>query len=280
MEIKAALSASVALALEVLATPKSGNVDRFHDFEDLKLHDFIISSICSLPAFLKLARGEIGIGEAVYQAINESVKFHGEKNVHFGAFLLLSPLVSSHGDVREAVENIKNSDWKQSLYIYKAFKIVNPRVLASKEFDLRKDETEKEISENKLSLYEWMRRAPEENVVAKELTNGYKLSTDCKSRILYWSEKFSLEKAIVLAYHEMLSKVPDPLVIAKHGKSLAEKIMEEAKVCLKDFEELGNFSIFMEFDEKLIERKINPGSIADIVAAGIYLALMEGAKIA
>ncbi|WP_290901827.1 triphosphoribosyl-dephospho-CoA synthase, partial [Ferroglobus sp.] len=138
----------------------------------------------------------------------------------------------------------------------------------------------KEIAENKLSLYEWMRRAPEENVVAKELTNGYKLTTDCKSRILYWSEKFSLEKAIVLAYHEMLSKVPDPLVIAKHGKSLAEKIMEEVKVCLKDFEELGNFSIFMEFDEKLIERKINPGSIADIVAAGIYLALMEGAKIA
>ncbi|ADC66072.1 triphosphoribosyl-dephospho-CoA protein [Ferroglobus placidus DSM 10642] len=280
METKAALSASIALALEVLATPKSGNVDRFHDFEDLKLHDFVISSICSLPSFLKLARGEIGVGEAIYQAINESVKFHGEKNVHFGAFLLLCPLVSSHGDVKKAVENVKNSDWKQSLYVYKAFKLVNPRVLSSKELDLREDETEKEIVEKKLSLYEWMKKAPEENIVAKELTNGYKLSTECKNRILYWSEKFSLEKAIVLAYHEILSKVPDPLIIAKHGKSLAEKITEEAKLRLKDFKELGNFSIFMEFDEKLIERKINPGSVADIVAAGIYLALMEGVRIA
>lgn len=166
------------------------------------------------------------------------------------------------------------------MYVYKAFKLVNPRVLSSKELDLREDETEKEIVEKKLSLYEWMKKAPEENIVAKELTNGYKLSTECKNRILYWSEKFSLEKAIVLAYHEILSKVPDPLIIAKHGKSLAEKITEEAKLRLKDFKELGNFSIFMEFDEKLIERKINPGSVADIVAAGIYLALMEGVRIA
>ena len=280
MRGKAALSASVALALEVLATPKSGNVDRFHDFEDLRLHDFIISSICSLPTFMKLEANEIGVGEAVYEAIKTSVEYHGEKNVHFGAFLLLSPLVASRGDVESAFKIIKSSDWKQCLFIYKAFKLVSPRVLKAENFDLREDKTEEEIKRETLSLYEWMMRAPKENVVAKELTHKYELSRFCKERILFWAKRFGFERAIVVAYHELLSRVLDPLIIAKHGIDEAKRVKEMAKNCLEEFKEVENFSIFMEFDEILIERKVNPGSVADLTAAGIYLSLMEGVEIA
>ena len=279
MKGRAALSASIALALEVLATPKSGNVDRFHDFEDLRIHDFVISSICSLPTFMKLEKNEIGIGEAVYEAIRTSVTFHGEKNVHFGALLLLTPLVAARGNVDEAFEIIKEADWRQSLYVYRAFKLVNPRVLKAENLDLSEDETEELIEKEKLPLYEWMKLSPEENIIAKELTEKYEFSRFCKERIVGWAGEFGFERAVVIAYHELLSRVLDPLIIAKHGRGEAERVREAAKICLKDFEELRNFSIFMEFDELLISKRINPGSVADITSAGIYLALMEGVGI-
>ncbi len=275
-----AVAASISMSLEVLASPKSGNVDRDHDFEDLKLSDFVVSSICALPPFMKLASGEIGVGECIYRAIDSGVKFYGKKNVHFGALLLLAPLVASKGDPKKAVKVVRSSDWRQSLYVYRAFKIASPRVISANDLDLKDEETEKRIETEKIGLFDWLSMAPPENVIAREVTNGYKYTVKCKEAVTKFADEFGFERAVVIAYHEILSEVLDPLIIAKHGKEVAKKVRKLAKDVLREFKELKDFSIFADLDERLLKEGINPGSVADITIGGIFLSMLEGVRIA
>jgi len=73
----------------------------------------------------------------------------------------------------------------------------------------------------------------------------------------------------------LLSKFLDPLVIAKHGRDIAEYVRERASEVLISLDK-GYLKAVEKFDEELIERGINPGSIADLTVVAIYLALKEG----
>ncbi len=271
-----AVAAVSSLLLEVSANPKPGNVDRFHDFHDLRFEHFILSSSSSFPIFVEIAEGEKSFGEGVLSLIENSLRWHRAKNVHFGAFLLLTPLTASWGDVNAAKEFIRNADFKDSLQIKKAFDLSNARVMEAEEMSLRRD-VKDEIVKGRIGVLEWMKMAPKENFIAKEIVNGFKLSLKGKDRIFeYYSEREDPNYAIVLTYIKFLSELLDPLIIAKKGMLYAEKVRELAKNSLKLFEETDNIVIFHELDKKIMDIGVNPGSIADLTASSIYLALSEG----
>ena len=271
-----AVAAVSSLLLEVSANPKPGNVDRFHDFHDLRFEHFILSSSSSFPIFVEIAEGKKSFGEGVLSLIENSLRWHKAKNVHFGAFLLLTPLTASWGDVNAAKEFIRKADFKDSLQIKKAFDLSDARVMEAEEMSLKRD-VEDEIIESRISVLEWMKMAPKENFIAKEIVNGFKLSLKGKDRIFeYYSEREELNYAIVLTYIKFLSELLDPLIIAKKGRLYAEKVRQLAKNSLKLFEETDNIVIFHELDKKIMDMGVNPGSVADLTASSIYLALSEG----
>ncbi len=274
----AAIAAVSSLLLEVSANPKPGNVDRFHDFKDLRFEHFILSSSSSFPIFLKIAEKKKSFGEGVLDLVRNSLRWHKARNVHFGAFLLLTPLVASWGNVDKAEEFIAKADYRDSIMIKNAFDLSKARVMDVKNLSLKK-EVGREIVEKKICVYDWMSKAPEENFIAKEIVKGYKLSLKGKKMIFKFYSKYKDSNyAIVLTYVSFLSELLDPLIIAKKGLNFAEKVRELTENSLNLFNETENFAIFHELDKKILDMGVNPGSVADLTASSIYLALAEGWK--
>lgn len=270
--IDAAVAACLSLLLELSGNPKAGNVDREHNHTDLKFEHFLASATGAFPAFIKAAESR-KIGESILMAVEESKKWHKANNVHFGAFLLLIPLLTAWDEKgmrkmgRKATENLKKTSYEESLNLLKAFRMSSARVVNAKNLDLRNAETERMLLDSKISIYDWMAMAPEENLIAQELISGYSVSIEGAEFILK-SEKPAKE-AIVDLYYHLLSTHPDPLVIAKKGREYANKLMEWAKGA-------KNLKERRKLDEKLLRDRANPGTIADLTASSLYLALAEG----
>ncbi len=273
---EAAVAAGLALLLEVSGNPKAGNVDREHDFEDLKYEHFIASAAGAFPVFLEVSVSR-KVGEGIYHAVVESRKWHTATNVHFGAFLLLIPLVAAwdRGGKKEvaagAVDVLKKTSYEDSLFVLRAFRLSEARVVEAARMDLSDDETEYKIKEGRINLYEWMKMAPKENLIARELIDGYRISLEGAELLM--SLEGDVNERIVSLYHNLLSKYPDPLIMAKKGGDYALRVMEMAKRALE-----GDMSI-EELDRKLLENGANPGTIADLTASSIYLALIEGWRV-
>ncbi len=273
---EAAVAATLALLLEVSGNPKAGNVDREHDFEDLRYEHFLASAAGAFPVFLEVSVSR-KVGEGIYNAVVESRKWHTATNVHFGAFLLLVPLIAAwdKGGKKEmaagAVDVLKKTSYEDSLLVLKAFRMSEARVVEAAKMDLSDNETERRIVEERINLYEWMKMAPEENLIAKELIGGYRISLEGAELLM--SLEGDVNERIVLLYHTLLSRYPDPLIMAKKGRDYAVGVMEMARKVLE-----GDMSI-EELDRKLIEDGANPGTIADLTASSIYFALIEGWKV-
>jgi triphosphoribosyl-dephospho-CoA synthase len=274
-EEDAAIAASLSMLLEVSGNPKAGNVDREHDFQDLKYEDFLASSIASLPVFIRAAENR-RIGENVYEAVKFTKRWHKASNVHFGAFLLLIPLitvwdeVSIYRMVENAVENLKKTSATDSLLVLRAFKLCRARIIEAERFGLEDRETEMMLEREGVNLYDWMLMAPKENLIAKELTNGYRISLEGAEFII--NSEISTNDRIVLLYHKLLSEYPDPLIISKAGWDVAEEVKNLAKKAYED----GSIKRFKELDRLLLKKGLNPGTIADLVVSSLYLAIAEG----
>jgi triphosphoribosyl-dephospho-CoA synthase len=265
----------LALLLEVSANPKPGNVDRLHDFPDLKYEHFLASASAVYPTFLKCARGEGSIGNLILEAVKRSFEVC-KRNVHFGSFMLLIPLIRCQDDTKAVVSALKETTYQDSLAVLEAFEICKPRVMDVKELSLKSESIKDEIIGKNINLYDWLCKSPEENVVARELVEGYWRSLEgCEVLLSYYQEHKDLNTAIVYAYLHLLSKFLDPLVIAKHGREVAEYVREKASEVLISLDR-GDLKAVEMFDEELIEKSINPGSIADLTVVAIYLALKEG----
>ncbi len=270
-----ATSASLALLLEVSATPKSGNVDRDHDFNDLKYEHFLASSVSAYRVFRSAAGKRAGVGRYIYNAVKISREWHGGGNVHFGAFLLLIPLVMASDPGknpektgRDATEIVKNTTVQDSVFLARAYSMISPRVMEVDDFSLTDRNTVKMLKEEKISLHEWMKMAPDSNLIAGELTGDYSISVNGARFLL----KNPGKESIIVLYHRMLAQYPDPLIISKHGSETAKMVMEMAGKAI----ERGEFE---SLDKELVKKGINPGTVADLTASSIFLALMGGYRI-
>lgn len=284
-EDDAAIAATLSMLLEVSGNPKAGNVDREHDFSDLRYEHFLASSASAYPVFRKAAARDGSIGELVLEAVETTKKWHLADNVHFGAFLLLMPLVycwrekKAERIAERASKELKKTSVDDSLAVLRAFKISSARVMEVEKLSLDSDETAGQLIKNNINLYDWMLTAPEENIIANELTNGFKVSLEGMDRLfMFYDETEDINLAVVLTYHSLMSKYLDPLVISKHGKSVAEEVRELAGKVLEKYREDSDITHFKKLDEELIKMDINPGTIADLTISSIFLAFAEGLR--
>jgi triphosphoribosyl-dephospho-CoA synthase len=285
-EDDAAIAATLSMLLEVSGNPKSGNVDREHDFPDLRYEHFLASAASAYPVFRKAALRKGSIGGLVLEAVKTTRRWHSVENVHFGAFLLLMPLVYcwKEGDAeriaKKASETLKETSVEDSLAVLQAFKASSARVMKVERFSLDSDETAELLVRNDVNLYDWMLMAPEENLIARELTNGFEISLKGKKLLTrFYDREGDINTAIVLTYHTLLSEYLDALVISKHGRDVAEEVRGLALKALKAYNRDGDIAHFKKLDDELIKRGINPGTIADLTISSIFLAFAEGLRL-
>jgi triphosphoribosyl-dephospho-CoA synthase len=263
--MRAADRAQLAMMLEVCAYPKPGNVDRCHDYPETCLEHFLASVIYARPALEEAETGKGRIGEIIKHAVRDT-NCHKGGNTHFGAFILLIPLVYGK-DIPGALDAISRTDTSDAVAFYKAFAMTSVKMNATDELDVNDPHTLTTIRERDMTLLDIMHHSAAQDMVTREWVNGFSL-TRRGADLLHQSG--AGRQSIVSMFMTLLATEPDTFIIKKHGTEAAMRTMASAREVLD-----GNRPI-EDFDAECIRDDINPGSIADITIAAIYIALGEG----
>ncbi len=257
--------AQLAMMLEVCAYPKPGNVDRCHDYDDTRFEHFLASMIFSRPALDEAERGEGRIGEIIRHAVQQT-SVHAGGNTHFGAFILLIPLLYG-GDIPGAMRAVAKTDVSDAVAFYRAFALTAVRTYETDAIDVNNPKALDMLREQEMTLLDVMHHSAKNDMVAREWVTGFPLTRRGADLLHSFGPG---RDSIVKMFLTLLATEPDTFIIKKHGREVAERTLNKARNVLD-----GSLSL-TAFDEECIRDGINPGSTADITIAAIYIALSEG----
>ena len=263
--MRAAERAQLAMMLEVCAYPKPGNVDRCHDYQNTRLEHFLASVIFARPALEEAEAGVGRIGEIIRHAVRDT-NCHEGGNTHFGAFILLIPLIYGKG-IPGALTAIEKTDVSDAVAFYKAFAMTSVKMNATDDLDVHDPHTLTIIRDREITLLEVMRHSAVNDMVAREWVTGFPLTRRGADLLRQFGPG---RQAIVNTFLTLLASETDTFIIKKHGTAVAQETLLLAR------EVLDGKRALVDFDADCIERDINPGSIADILIASLFIALGEG----
>lgn len=275
--------AVLAMALEVSGTPKPGNIDRDHDYADTKYEDFIAAAIGVYPVMERACRDGVGqptdgIGQLILDASEESTSWQPGGNTHFGAYILLFPLIkalisSPHDPQNAAINIVKETTIDDAVQFYRAFGKVQVKMKGSEDLDVSDTKSLDDIRQRELTLYDIMEISSKNDMVAREWVNGFSRCFKAADLIAERRLTGTLNDAVVLTYLDLLADEPDTFVAKKYDMEKALYVqglaidVQERRMTLK------------ELSNRLYREKVNPGSTADIIIAGIFLALIRGMRV-
>ncbi|OQB39156.1 MAG: ATP:dephospho-CoA triphosphoribosyl transferase [Euryarchaeota archaeon ADurb.Bin165] len=257
--------AQLAMAFEVCAWCKPGNIDRCHDYPDTRLEHFLASVIFCRPAFEKAELRQGTVGTLIKEATILTSRHKGG-NTHFGAFMLLIPLIM--GDtIKEAAEIVRQTTLKDALDFYDAFAHTAVRVREEDELDINDPKAKEELQRRNMTFYDVMDYSSPHDLVAGELTRGFPLTRYTADLLIHYQEE---RNAISKVFLKLLSEFPDTFIAKKYGATASELVRERAAMVVA-----GKMSS-SELDEFCLDNGYNPGSLADIMISGLFVALGEG----
>lgn len=259
--------AQTALLLEA-GTQKPGNVGPEHDFDDTTFHQFLVGAVGARHGLAYAADGA-PVGAAFLRSVRYASRHEGG-NTQFGALLLLVPLVRAEGqgDINEVDEVVADTTPEDAARFYKAFDHTDVYVGETEtEYDVNDPMSRERVVEDGVTMYDLMERSADRDGVASEWTNGFKRCFEAGKTLR--EHDGTTREAVREAYLRLLSDEPDTFVAKKHGKEMAEDVSRRAR------EVVSGEKTVEEFDAELRAESINPGTTADITAAGIFVALRE-----
>lgn len=275
-----AQNAELALLLEVAGTPKPGNVDRRRDLADLRFEHFLAGAVGARPGLADAAAGA-SVGDAFERAVAGMAEQEGG-NTQFGALLLLVPLVAATDGrdppTPEAVSRVvSETTVDDAAAFYRAFDHVDVFVgdppPDAPDLDVRRGSAAvPDVEARGLTLEAIMERAAPHDGVAAEWVGGFERTFETADRVVAGDGPILDRTAD--AFLELLAGEPDTLVATKHGDDIAQAVTDRAASLLdaprEDVE---------AFADDLVARGVNPGTTADVTAAGLYVALQRGASV-
>lgn len=277
--------AVLSMVLEVSGTPKPGNIDRDHDYASTKYEDFLASAVGVYPVMEKACR-EGGIGSLILEASGESVRWQGGGNTHFGAYILLFPLIKAamRGPVDllrdNAIEIVKETTIADAVDFYRAFSMVEVRMkdtedlsAGEKDLDVSSDSSLEELGRRGITMYDILQISAKNDMVAREWVEGFRRTFIAAEKISSRRKTGTMNDATVLSYLELLAEEPDTLIAKKYDMNKAVYVQGLA------VDVLERRMTLKELSHRLYIEKINPGSTADIVIAGLFVALMNGMRV-
>ena len=196
---------------------------------------------------------------------------------------------------------VRQTDCEDAVEFYKAFNVAGVRVNSVDEFSLGDSESTTEIREKEVTLYELMEIAREYDLIANEWTSGFRRCLEGAKNITEFIQALNsraensvlncsgtgINEAIVYTFLKLLSRHRDTFIQTKFDKDTADYVSSRAGEILSAWEEPSghltrDFASLLpavqEFDHELLKKKINPGSTADIIIAGLFIALLGGLR--
>ncbi len=266
--------ASLACLLEATA-PKPGNVHRGADFADVTFAHFATSAVLIGPPLERVAQG-VPLGACILQAV-EAIAKHVASNTYLGALLLLAPLsaAAGRGEVREQIGRVlAGLSADDAECVYAAIRRAQPGGLG-------KVEEHDVSSAPPASLLTAMAAAAERDLVARQYVNNFATVLDeaVPALLVELAAGRTLVDAIVRLQLRLMAQHPDSLIARKCGQTVAEQSAAWAKAVLDtSSEEAVYYGALADFDFWLRSdgNRRNPGTTADLVAAALFVALVEG----
>lgn len=301
--------ASLAALLEVSSYPKPGNVHRARDFPDTRYEHFLAGGVALGPAMRSLAmrgfdaeEGKIGwedveVGRLALKAVDDSLVWQGGGNVNLGVALLFSPLAAAGGAVLHDDEDIEAIVLRSKLkevvrsttpddvvHVYEAIRLaMTPRTLGeAEELDVRDDASLERIRDEGLTLLDVFRRCAGRDSICDEWVSDFEITFEIGHPYLKGSldESGDINSSMVNTFLHILARQPDSLIARKAGQRRAAEVSERARLILDEGGSCSERGLEMlwKLDRDLQEAggELNPGTTADMTAASIFVALLEG----
>ena len=273
----------LACLLEV-AAPKPGNVNRYFDFDDATLEDFLASAVALGESFRRCERWTVG--GLVLEGVAATRRLAGS-NTNLGIVLLLAPLAmgalrAPRGSLREGTRDVlEETGAADARLVYEAIRLAAPGGLG-------RSDSHDVNAEAPSSLIEAMKEAASRDSVAREYASGYEYTFDIVLPSLHegFEKGLSVPDSVVRTFLLILSRIPDTLIARKAGFEEARRISRAAGEVLDSAgprEPAGTLprplssSSLEGFDALLRSRGnlYNPGTTADLVVSGLFALLSE-----
>ncbi len=284
-EVFVATCLATGMALEPVP-PKPGCVSRVRDFEDKKLSDFVTCSHLAVYPLTKAVRdgleGVPRVGARIREVVELCILATG-RNVCLGTAMLLAPIATGIGlaaragkrvGVRELLSIARSAVYScgvdDSIELYRAVRLAAPsyvrpsdRVEAPNVWSPRFEE---ELREGGWTLGRVLEEASSRDIVAREIVEGFPRVARAVEIIEGFEDAC---EGCRKAFIELLASNVDTVVSRKVGEDFAKYVSYLAKRVLEGAESEDTL------DRVLLEKRVSPGSIADIVAAALSLALLK-----
>jgi triphosphoribosyl-dephospho-CoA synthase len=297
----------LAILLEVSAD-KPGNVNLVVGFEGTNHMHFLASAVAAAPHFklaaergIAISKGEIGleevgVGRIIRDCVADVSAWQSGGNTLLGTVILFSPLAvaagmtpmekgvvdafAMRGNLKKIVEATTPED---AVAVYEAVKIAKPSGLGkAPDLDVNDPNSLKRIVEERISLYQVFKIASAYDMVCSEWVNNYPVTFDFAYPRLMKNlkEDGDLNMAVIHTFLEVLAKYPDTFIARKVGLKRACEVSAIAEEALKSGglktsigrERLREFDAMLRRESNLL----NPGTTADIIAAALALAVLDG----
>jgi triphosphoribosyl-dephospho-CoA synthase len=201
-------------------------------------------------------------------------------NTQFGALLELVPLLyAAHRGERGRVDRddaravAEGTTVDDAVAFYRAFEHVAVAVDDPPEgmadLDVRRGgAAEPALRERGLTLYGVMERSTDRDGLAREWTGGFERTFQAAGWLAEGEGPVADRAAAT--FLRLLAAEPDSFVATTHDRTTAEEVAERARA-VRDGEETAE-----ALADELVERGINPGTTADLVAGALFVALERG----
>lgn len=273
--------ARAACVLEATA-PKAGNVHPYASFPDAAWQDFTASADAIAPVMDRAA--SLGVGRAVLEGVR-ATRARVSCNTNLGIILLLAPLcaVRSHESLRTGTRRVLASLTEHDAALaYQAIREANPGGLGRATRGDVRDDT---AARRPLGLVEAMSLAADRDAVARQYACGFAdvLNVIAPGLADALRGGLTFEESIVLTHLRLMADEPDSLIRRKAGDAVARDSQRRADAVVRAGwpRTPRSHRLFRSLDRWLRVRRDgkhvrNPGTSADLVTAGLYVALREG----
>lgn len=263
---------------------KPGNVHVFADGHGMTIHDFIKSADASAAV---IAQPGLTIGERVFNAVEASRNAVGV-NTNLGIILLCAPMIEAALNGQSNLtfqENLKSAlnalSVQDASLTAQAIVLANPAGLGEvSKYDVHQQPN--------VTLLEMMTMAKERDFIASQYANNFSDVIEF-GRLRYreglakWQHANNRGQnqtwATTGLYLSYLARQLDTHVVRKYGEPLAKQLMQEAREIEVSYWATENPKLMQKqllaWDASLKQRKINPGTSADLTVATLLADFFE-----
>jgi triphosphoribosyl-dephospho-CoA synthase len=263
-------AAFVAACEAELDAPKPGNVHHFAPGHGMAAQDFIASARAAAP---HIAAPGASVGARILGAVDATWDAVGQ-NTNLGIILLCAPLahaaLGAGGDdlAQETARVLAGLDVADAQAAFAAIMRANPAGLgAAPEHDVS--------GPAQATLLEAMRAAAPRDRIGWQYAHGFRDIFGLGRDALQDARRrgHDAARATLDVYLTFLAAFPDSHIARKYGLDLAQAVQQEAA---REAEKIKSaprdeaFAIALAFDRALKDRRVNPGTSADLTVAVLF----------